>query len=317
MDMLEWFQDFVVLSETGHFSRAAEYRNITQPAFSRRVRALENWVGAPLFSRDTHRAELTIAGEQFKPIVEEILLLAHVGRELARNAAKTSAQTIHFASTHALSIHFFPDWLRRIEERTSYRAIVNLMADNMAGCEQKVLRGEAQFLLCQHHPSATNALNPRRFLWLDIGEDRLVPVSKPANAGNPQPLYALPGSIERPATHLAYSKGSGMGRIIAAARAIDAPTAWLSTIFTSHVVAVLVAMARSGRGLAWVPLSLVDHCLASGELVRAGDKQWDIPITTRIFRSRMRQSPAVEQFWKMLLSVYQDRAVRSRSFDRL
>jgi LysR family transcriptional regulator, hypochlorite-specific transcription factor HypT len=33
---LKWVEDFLQLAETGSFSRAAELRYVTQPAFSRR-----------------------------------------------------------------------------------------------------------------------------------------------------------------------------------------------------------------------------------------------------------------------------------------
>ncbi len=39
---LSWFEDLVALSKVLNFSRAAETRNVTQPAFSRRIRALED-----------------------------------------------------------------------------------------------------------------------------------------------------------------------------------------------------------------------------------------------------------------------------------
>ena len=42
---LEWLEDFLALAETGNFSRAAEARAIAQPAFSRHIRDLEDWVG--------------------------------------------------------------------------------------------------------------------------------------------------------------------------------------------------------------------------------------------------------------------------------
>ena len=301
---IAWLEDFMALFETGHFSRAAERRNITQPAFSRRVRILEEWVGAPLFNRDTHRVELTRAGEEFRPIAEEVLRLIYIGREQARNAAQSSADTLHFASTHALSITFFPDWLRQIEEQTAIEAIVSLTADNMAGCERKILLGEAQFLLCHHHPSATTVLDPKQFRYLDLGEDTLIPVSVPRSIGSALPLHALPGSIDAPVKSLAYSSTSGMGRIVAATRALNEPPAWLSPVFTSHVATVLTAMARNGRGLAWLPLSLVDRYLADGELVRAGGEEWDTPIVIRLFRPRLRQSPAMERFWNFLLKIY-------------
>jgi LysR family transcriptional regulator, hypochlorite-specific transcription factor HypT len=299
-----WLEDFMALSETGHFSRAAERRNITQPAFSRRVRTLEEWVGTPLFNRYTHRIELTNAGEQFKPIAEEVIRLVYLGREQARSAAQSAAETLRFASTHALSINFFPDWLRQIEERTALEATVSLVADNMAACERKILQGEAHFLLCHHHPSAATALDPKQFRWIDLGEDVLVPVSVPIEQGSTQPRHALPGTMEAPSSYLSYSATSGMGRIVAATQAQDAPPTWLTTVFTSHVATVLVAMARNGRGLAWLPQSLVQRFLETGELIRAGDEKWDIPIIIRIFRPRLRQSPTVEGFWAHVRDIY-------------
>jgi hypothetical protein len=35
---LIWLDDFLVLADTGNFSRAADERHLTQPAFSRRIR---------------------------------------------------------------------------------------------------------------------------------------------------------------------------------------------------------------------------------------------------------------------------------------
>lgn len=299
-----WLEDFMALSETGHFSRAAERRNITQPAFSRRVRTLEEWIGTPLFNRYTHRIELTSAGEQFKPIAEEVIRLVYLGREQARSAAQSAAETLRFASTHVLSINFFPDWLRRIEERTALEATVSLVADNMAACERKILQGEAHFLLCHHHPAAATALDPRQFRWIDLGEDTLVPVCVPAVKNGRTPRHALPGTMEEPSSYVSYSPTSGMGRIVTATHAQDAPPTWLMPVFTSHVATVLLAMVRNGRGLAWLPLSLVEPYLESGELVRAGEKKWDIPIVIRIFRPRLRQSPTVERFWSFLREIY-------------
>ncbi|MBL9048416.1 MAG: LysR family transcriptional regulator, partial [Tabrizicola sp.] len=43
---LNWLEDFLALAESRSFSRAAEVRGVTQSAFSRRIRALEDWLGA-------------------------------------------------------------------------------------------------------------------------------------------------------------------------------------------------------------------------------------------------------------------------------
>ena len=63
---LFWLEDFLALAATGNFSRAAEERHMTQPAFSRRIRALEEWLGTELFDRSSQPARLTEAGEWFR-----------------------------------------------------------------------------------------------------------------------------------------------------------------------------------------------------------------------------------------------------------
>jgi DNA-binding transcriptional LysR family regulator len=297
-------EDFIALAECGHFSQAAARRNITQPAFSRRIKSLEDWIGASLFNRDVTPVELTSAGIQFHPMAEEILRLLKIGKEQARDAAISKAQTLRFASTHALSVTFFPNWLQEIEEKSSLSPIVSLVADNMAGCERLMQQGSAHFFLCHHHPSATTALEPRQFQWLDVGTDVLIPVSAPLQTDSLLPRHALPGSMESPAATLSYTATSGLGRIVSSVRALDAFPAWLSSVFSSHVAIVLLAMARDSRGLAWLPKSILDDDLNRGVLVPAGGPEWNIEITVRLFRPRQRQNAAAEAFWAHLRQLY-------------
>ena len=62
----KWLEDLVVLAETRSFSRAALMRNITQPAFSRRIQALEAWMGVDLIVRSSYPPSLTPAGEKLE-----------------------------------------------------------------------------------------------------------------------------------------------------------------------------------------------------------------------------------------------------------
>lgn len=70
---IKWMQDFLSLARTHSFSRAAEERHITQPALSRRIRALEEWVGVELVDRSTQPLRLTAAGKHYQRHVEEVL----------------------------------------------------------------------------------------------------------------------------------------------------------------------------------------------------------------------------------------------------
>ncbi|WFN95937.1 LysR family transcriptional regulator [Edwardsiella ictaluri] len=65
---VKWLEDFISLQRLGNFSAAARARNVTQPAFSRRIRALEMWLGVPLFDRSSNPILLTPYGERFLPL---------------------------------------------------------------------------------------------------------------------------------------------------------------------------------------------------------------------------------------------------------
>jgi len=299
---LMWLEDFLALARGDSFSRAAEARGVTQPAFSRRIRALEAWLGVVLIDRDTHRIALTPAGSRFVEIADATIRNLELGRRELQEIAGLSLSGLRFVATHALSLTFFPGWIRDIQSRATKEMSVQLTADNMAAAERIMLQGGAQFLLCHHHPAAATVLDPRNFLSTTLGADRLVPVSVP-QPGTDTPVHALPGTPTAPVNYLQYGEESGMGRIVAATREAGATTAHLAPVFISHAVMVLAAVAREGQGVAWLPESLIGPDLAAGKLVSAGDAQWDIPIDIRLYRPRARQSPSAEAFWTSVVGT--------------
>jgi DNA-binding transcriptional LysR family regulator len=65
--MLDYrMQTFLVLCETGNFTRTSEKIGITQPAVSQHIRALENYYGVKLFQISGKKTELTPAGRLLK-----------------------------------------------------------------------------------------------------------------------------------------------------------------------------------------------------------------------------------------------------------
>jgi DNA-binding transcriptional LysR family regulator len=292
MDLV-WLEDFLALADQGNFSRAAEARHMTQPAFSRRIRALETWVGAALFDRAAQPVALTEAGRRFRPAADELLRRLLQARAEARDAAGLEAATMRFAATHALSTTFFPAWLRRFDAGAVAGAI-HLMSDSLARCEQLMVAGDAQFLLCHHHAAAPSGLDQRGFRSVTVGADVLVPISAPDDRGRPR--HALDPAAPPP--YLAYSAESGLGRIV---RAVEGAGRALprDPVVTTHLAGVLRAMARDGRGVAWLPRSLIEPDLAEGLLVPAGGPDWDIPVEIRLFRPKARLSPAAERFWSL------------------
>jgi len=293
---LDWLKDFLALAEQKNFSRAADLRNVTQPAFSRRVRALEDWIGAPLFVRGAQGATLTPAGAYFRPLADEIMRSLHRARRDTRAVGEREKGTLSIAATHALSFTFFPGWIRQ-HVRFDALGTLNLISDSMEACEQIMLGGEVHFLLCHYHADAPTRFEPDRFQSIPVGDDVLVPVCAPDAEG--RPAWPLPGTADRPARLLAYSQASGLGRILATHKAARPEIAALALeiVFTSHLAATLVTMAREGHGIAWLPLALAEEDLTHTRLVRAGSDEFDIPIEIRLFRASDCRNHAADELW--------------------
>ena len=298
---LSWLEDFLALAASGNFSRAAEDRHMTQPAFSRRIRALEEWLGVALFDRGAHPITLTETGVWFRTTAQEILgRVARVPDE-ARAVAAAGAATLRFAATHALSLTFLPQWLRGLESRTPIGPI-QLVSDVLQQCEAWMQQGRVQFLLCHTHTLAPGRLDTAAYQTLKIGTDRLIPVSAPDRAGRPR--HALSTNTRKSIPMLAYSTESGLGRLIRALLDPALRQTRVEPVFTAHLAAVLKNMALDGRGVTWLPQSLVDNELQDGRLVTAGDADWQISADICLFRPSTPLAPAAEAFWQAAVTAH-------------
>lgn len=295
---VNWIEDFLAAAECGTFSRAAQRRNVTQPAFSRRVRALEEWLGADLLERTPRKNILTSAGEQFFPVAEMVIRDLQAGRTAAREAGRNVFGVIQFLCPHGLSVGFFPRWIQRVQRQASFAVNIGVVTGVTRDIERLLLARQAQFLLCYYHPSSTSAIDSKDFQSLRLASEVVLPVSAPLNGG---PRYKLPGTAESPLPYLAFTTDPGhYGRISAALQATPMPRCWLMPAATSQSTVVLSSLARDGAGIAWVPRSLVADDLCSGRLVRAGEAAWDVEVELRLYRPRTDLDSASEAFWSLV-----------------
>ncbi len=282
---LAWLQDFVALQKERSFSRAARARNVTQPAFSRRVRALEHWAGARLFDRGAQGVTLTPAGEVFARGAGDLLGQANTLRARTREAGENATGILRFAATQTLSFTFFPNWIRRIGGFDL--GLVQISAANMAVCEEILAKGEADFLLCHWHEAVPDPFDAR-LGHRTIGRDRLVCVRAPD--------AHRPGADDAPTPHLGYDRSSALGRIVAAREPDAIRAAPRATLFTSHLAAALRSLALGGEGTAWLPLTLAGDDLSEGRLERVAGEDDDIAIDIRLYLGTS-PSAAARRFW--------------------
>ena len=180
---LKWLEDFVMLANVRSFSKAAELRFVTQPAFSRRIRALENWLGTPLVDRSTYPTTLTDAGRQFRETAEEILRSLQEARDEFSNRERRGRATLRFSALHTIALTFFPEWLYRVEENMEDQLNVSLAPGNLHDVVQSLVDGDCDFLLCFNHEAMPVLLDPQKYPSIRLAGEALTLVGPPDGSG--------------------------------------------------------------------------------------------------------------------------------------
>jgi DNA-binding transcriptional LysR family regulator len=299
---VKWLEDFLSLAETHSFSRSAELRHVTQPAFSRRIRALETWLGAELVDRSTYPPRLTPAGEAFREEGAELLRRILDTRALVRGERSSSAATIQLAVPHTLALTFVPRWLAEINA-TFGPVASRLVAYNVHDAVVSLVEGHTDLVLCYHHPRLPVDLDPGRFPMLALGVDTLLPFAATDSRG--QPRYRLPGRQSAPLPFLAYSPSAYLGRITEIILQAAPEHCWLDRRYQTDMSEALKAMALEGHGIAWLPESAVGRELRERKLAVAVERpshaaQWRGEMAIRLYRDRDRTRPVVATLWDFL-----------------
>ena len=246
-----------------------------------------------------------------------ILADLEAARIKARAAHDQAAASLRFAATHVLSLTFFPRWLGTLEAQLRLGPIQTI-SDSYDACEDEALQRRVQFVLCHGHPEVPGRLDDAQYPVLRLSGDMLMPVCVPAAHaahGAGTPLHAIvpaaeagaaAGSQVEPLPVLAYGEASGLGRIMRARMrgvfgdgAGSAIAQGVSVVFTAHHAALLKTMALEGRGVAWLPQSLIADELRAGTLVPAGGSAWNVPVEIRLYRQRAEMAPAAEALWRL------------------
>lgn len=296
---LKWVEDFLQLAETGSFSRAAELRYVTQPAFSRRIRALEQWLGAELIDRTSYPTRLTKAGEQFRERAAEIVRQSIDARAIARGLQSAPTDTILFAAPHTLTLTFFPAWLHALEKKLG-RIKVKLLALNVHDAVMSLVEGHCDLLLCYHHTNQPVQLDESRYEMIVLGSETIAPFAKADSTG--RALFALPGSEQRKIPYLSYTPQAYLGRMVELILQQAPVRAHLDCVYENDMSEALKVMALEGHGLAWLPESAVTRELKGKRLARCGEGPWVGTMEVRLYRERGAQREVVDAVWNAALA---------------
>ncbi|EYD71654.1 LysR family transcriptional regulator [Limimaricola hongkongensis] len=176
----QWLESFAVLCETGHFTRAAQRLNMTQPGVSQQLRKLEAQVGQPLLTRQNKGFTLTPAGE-------EVLALAQARRAEERRlreairADDPAAGEVAVASSGSFAMALQPAFWPLLREAPGLA--LRLEAAPQRAVLDGVAEGRFDLGVVDHAPGDPRLAAER------IGRETLC-LLLPATAGHETPGFA-------------------------------------------------------------------------------------------------------------------------------
>jgi DNA-binding transcriptional LysR family regulator len=284
-------QAFVAVAEFKSFRKAAEFVNISQPAFSRRIEKLEQSLGVKLIDRNTRNVDLTSVGRDFSRkarhildnLDEALLSIEEVGG--ARMGQVTIAcvpSAVYYFLPQVLSQYHvsYPRIKIKVHDARANQVLsvvasgeadfgVNFIGDNEPGIDFQTILEERFVAACKKdHPLAKKKV----VAWEDLKKYDFMTVSK--SSGNRMLLdMALAGTGAKP--EIAYE--------------------------AQHVT-TLLGLVEAGMGVAAVPTLAMpskDHAvLARIPLIN--------PVVTRriglIKRKGRSFTPAAERLYELLLN---------------
>lgn len=294
---IRWLEDFLALARTRHFSRAAEQQNISQPAFSRRIKMLEEEMGVVLVDRETLPLSLTPAGQVFLEASEKITRTLRETRETCQEMIQSEANKLRFATHQTLYLSFFRNWVESLDSDVDLG--VNLKSTAWPGrlLVQALERGECDLILCYWSPDIDflEVLDRPEYEYQVVSADTLLPVTALNRHG--QPKFLLPGSDAAPLPYIGYSEQTFLQRVLSAGFRARPGLPHLLNVNENTQAVSVKAMVAEGYGIGWLPARLLASQGAQG-LVPAGDETWHYPMEIRIYRSRENPHPMLPRFWE-------------------
>lgn len=104
---------FIEVADSGSFTQAAELLHLSQPAISKRLKALEDQIGQRLFDRVGRSVLLTDAGAALLPYARRVLQTVEDGRRALSHLSGAVTGRLSIGTSHHIGLHRLPPVLKR------------------------------------------------------------------------------------------------------------------------------------------------------------------------------------------------------------
>jgi DNA-binding transcriptional LysR family regulator len=284
---LKWLEDYLTLVDCQNFTTAASLRNLSQPAFSRRIQSLELWLGVQLIDRSKKPFRFTVTAKDHEVAIRNLVNQTYQVRNEIQSA-KRDQITLTVAAQHSLLVTpFLPHFLEKLAasiKNLNYRVV----SENMESCVGMFMKGEVDMLIVYETVDGKNTIPKHLSRRKKLGSDEMVLVAHPDVARkyrNKSNKHHLP--------LLTYPVSSFFGAIVWADELPRVLREQEATIACESSFAVgLREMAVAATGAAWVPRSIALKDLKAGVLVLLDDISSPIEMEVMAHLSNLRDSVA-------------------------
>ena len=144
---LDQLQTFIMIADTGSFTRAAEEVHRTQSAVSMQKRRLEERIGKSLFEKDGRLNRLTEEGERLLSYARRLI---HLNREtLAAFDDRRLEGTIRIGTPDDYADRFLPEIMARFA-RSNPRVELTVICEPTSNLVEHIKRGHLDLALVTH-----------------------------------------------------------------------------------------------------------------------------------------------------------------------
>ncbi len=298
MDII-WLKDFEALTVQKNFSRAADERNVSQPAFSRRIRALEDEVGVKLIDRQTLPLSLTPAGQVFLSQVKIILNTYSETIERCHIIDAATENVIRFATTQSLYLTHYKSHISPLVDQVGLDIDLNSSAWEAGKFVTALQQNYCDVILTYWHPTMDflAPLEVSKCDYITLSHDKLLPVTSVEQS---RPQYNLDKGQNRPVPLLSYGSSSSLRPVIdnILNRRVDPKTTF---VVSQNALAVSIkAMIMKGFGFGWLPLELCKEELEDGLLSIIGDGSLCEELEVRLYKNKDNGKPTLRKLWRGL-----------------
>jgi LysR family glycine cleavage system transcriptional activator len=264
------------------YRKAAEELNLTHPAISHQIQALEKSLEVKLFVREGRRAVLTPEGERFYPVAREALEILINGSEAIRRSRRQSILRIQ--TYISVSLRWLSSRLPRFRALNPELKLHLLSSIHEQDFDE--VNADVGLIFCQKPPGG-------HLHWVPLIQPKLFPVC------SPDLIDKSCGKLE-PGDLLSYPLLTITSEVWQWQDWFD--SAGLGEVKTNHSVsvdstAIALEMALDGEGIALVNGPFADKDLKAGRLVQPVEHcAEDLGEWGLVYREDSLYYPPVEAF---------------------